>query len=436
MKLNKSRTILVGLAFFTISTFWMLYNNSIPLILKETFDLNEMVAGIIMAADNVLALFMLPLFGMLSDKTNSKVGKRMPYILIGTIVSVIFMMLLLVFDTPTTLVQFIVVLAILLIAMSIHRSPSVALMPDVIPKPLLSKGNAVINLMGAAGGIIALVFIALLSPGEGETNFLLFGAVALVMIIGVAVLFFTLNENKARQEKETAFPEEVDEQEDDNLAFIDNLSKGNTSKTKLSKPKRNSLLLILVSIFFWFFGYNAIVSAYSKYAVVEWGLTDGMYAYALIVAQVAAIVAFIPIGMAATKIGRKKTILMGIATLTVAFGAIGFFKEFSTFILVLFVFAGFGWAAINVNSYPMVVSLSKGSDIGKYTGYYYTASMASQIVTPIASGYLLEYVGYWTLFPYAALFVAISAITMIFVKHGDSRPKKLESKIEAFDVED
>ncbi len=425
MKLNKTRTLIVGLAFFTISTFWMLYNNSIPLILKETFDLNEVLAGFIMSVDNILALFMLPLFGMLSDKTSSRIGKRMPYILIGTILSVVLMMLLIVFDTPSTLVPFIVILGILLIAMSIYRSPAVALMPDVTPKPLLSKGNAVINLMGAAGGIIALIFIAILSPGEGETNFALFGAVAAVMLVGVAILFFTFDENKARKEKEDNFPDET------NL-----VKESGEPKAVMSKSKRNSLILILASIFLWFFGYNAIVSAYSKYAVIEWGLTEGMYAHALIIAQVAAIIAFIPIGFIATKIGRKRTIITGIITLTIAFGSVGFFKEWNNIILAMFVLAGFGWAAINVNSYPMVVSLSKGSDIGKYTGYYYTASMASQIVTPIVSGALLEYVGYWTLFPYAALFVILSAVTMIFVKHGDSRPAKLKNKIEAFDVED
>lgn len=421
MKLNKSRTIIVGLAFMTIAAFWQLYNNSIPLILKNTFHLGDDIQGYIMAADNVLALLLLPFFGMLSDKTNTKIGKRMPYIVVGTILAVVLMMLLIFFDTPTTLIPFVVVLGILLLAMGIYRSPSVALMPDVTPKPLLSKGNAVINLLGAAGGILALIFIALLSPGEGETQFMLFGAVAVTMIIGVAVLFFSLKENKAREEKEAISPIEPE---------------AVAVKAKLSGPKLTSLILILVSIFLWFFGYNAIVSAYSKYAEVQWGLTEGSYAYALILAQVAAIAAFIPIGMFATKIGRKKTILFGILTLTIAFGSVGFFKEFNFMILVMFVLAGFGWAAINVNSYPMVVSLSKDADIGKYTGYYYFASMLSQIFTPIVSGYLLKYVGYWTLFPYAALFVALSAGTMMFVKHGDSKPKKLESKIEAFDVED
>lgn len=425
MKLNNKRTVLVGLGFFTICTFWQLYNNVIPLMLKQTFDLNEAVAGVIMGADNMLALFMLPLFGMLSDKTNTKLGKRMPYVLVGTALSVVMMVLLVLFNTPTTLIHFSIVLGVLLIAMSIYRSPAVALMPDVTPKPLLSKGNAIINLLGTFGGIVALILIAVASPKAGESYMMLFIAVALIMVIGVVIMYVKIKENKFRQENELSSPEPKAEEKQEQGEIA-----------KLSKAKRNSLLFMLASIFLWFFGYNAIVSAYSKYAVVQWNLDGGLYAYALLVAQGTALVAFLPIGAIATKVGRKKTILIGIAILTVAFGGAGLFKEFSWFILVLFGLAGIGWAAINVNSYPMVVSLSKGSDIGKYTGYYYTASMASQIVTPILSGLLLEYVGYWTLFPYGALFVALSAVTFVYVKFGDSKPKALESKLEAFDVED
>lgn len=425
MKLNNKRTVLVGLGFFTICTFWQLYNNVIPLMLKQTFDLNEAVAGVIMGADNMLALFMLPLFGMLSDKTNTKLGKRMPYVLVGTALSVVMMVLLVLFNTPTTLIHFSIVLGVLLIAMSIYRSPAVALMPDVTPKPLLSKGNAIINLLGTFGGIVALILIAVASPKAGESYMMLFVAVALIMVIGVVIMYVKIKENKFRQENELSSPEPKAEEKQEQGEIA-----------KLSKAKRNSLLFMLASIFLWFFGYNAIVSAYSKYAVVQWNLDGGLYAYALLVAQGTALVAFLPIGAIATKVGRKKTILIGIAILTVAFGGAGLFKEFSWFILVLFGLAGIGWAAINVNSYPMVVSLSKGSDIGKYTGYYYTASMASQIVTPILSGLLLEYVGYWTLFPYGALFVALSAVTFVYVKFGDSKPKALESKLEAFDVED
>ena len=423
MKLNKKRSILVGLAFMTISSFWVLYDSVIPLILKGTFQFSEVITGYIMSVDNVLALFMLPLFGMLSDKTNTRMGKRMPFIVFGTIAAVVLIFMLSYFNTPNTLIPFVVVLGLLLIAMSTYRSPAVALMPDVTPKPLLSKGNAVINLMGTVGGIFALLAIGQLSPKEGNNYFTLFAAIAGFMVLGVVILFFTVRENKCREENPDS---KVETNKDGSVV----------ESSKLPPEKLLSLVLILGSIFLWFMGYNAVTTAYSRYAVYHWGMENGLYAYALMVAQGAALLWFIPVGLIATKIGRKKTILIGIGMLAAAFILVSFFQTFSIAILALFALAGMGWATINVNSYPMVVSLSKGHDVGKYTGYYYFASMGAQIATPILSGYLLEHVGYWTLFPYAGLFVILSAVTFLFVKHGDIKPQKLESKIEAFDVED
>ncbi|MBN2880196.1 MAG: MFS transporter [Clostridia bacterium] len=423
MKLNKSRSILVGLAFMTISSFWVMYDSVIPLILKGTFNFSEVITGYIMSIDNVLALFMLPLFGMLSDKTNTRIGKRMPYVVFGTIAAVILIILLSYFNNQDTLVPFVVVLGLLLIAMSVYRSPAVALMPDVTPKPLLSKGNAVINLMGTVGGILALLAIGQLSPKVGHNYFNLFVSIAAFMVLGVAILFFTIKENKCREEN----PDSKTESGDDKSSGV---------SSKLPRDKAISLVLILGSIFLWFMGYNAVTTAYSRYAVYHWGMENGLYAYALMVAQGAALLWFIPVGMIATKIGRKKTIIIGIGMLAAAFIAVSFFPTFNVLILVLFALAGMGWATINVNSYPMVVALSKGHDVGRYTGYYYFASMGAQIATPILSGYLLEHVGYWTLFPYAGLFVVLSAGTFLFVKHGDIKPVKLNSKLEAFDVED
>jgi len=423
MKLNKSRTILVGLAFMTISSFWVMYDSIIPLILKGTFQFSEVITGYVMSVDNVLALFMLPLFGMLSDKTNTRMGKRMPYVVFGTIAAVILMFFLSYFNHPDSLLPFVVVLGLLLIAMSTYRSPAVALMPDVTPKPLLSKGNAVINLMGTVGGILALLAIGQLSPKVGHSYFNVLVTIAGFMLLGVAVLFFTISENKCREENSDS-------------KITVNKDKSDKVSSKLPADKALSLVLILGSIFLWFMGYNAVTTAYSRYAVYHWEMENGLYAYALMVAQGAALLWFIPVGLIATKIGRKKTILIGIGMLAMAFIIVSFFTTFSVLILALFALAGMGWATINVNSYPMVVSLSKGHDVGKYTGYYYFASMAAQIFTPILSGYLLEHVGYWTLFPYAGLFVVLSAITFLFVKHGDVRPLKLESKLEAFDVED
>ena len=421
--------MLVGLAFMSICAFWQVYDNIIPLILENTFHLSATVTGAVMGIDNLLALFMLPLFGALSDKTNTRIGRRMPYILFGTIVAAVGFVLLLFAQQSENFVLFMSFLGIVLIAMSIYRSPAVALMPDVTIKPLRSKANAIINLMGAIGGALVLGATPLLVRSGSDNYFALFTTLAAFMIIGVAVLFFTVNENAcvAEMRKESA-AYGIDETSDDDEKSEDN--------KKMTPEVRKSFLLILSSIFLWFMGYNAVTTGFTRYAQNVWERDVGNAAMILMVAQVAAIISYIPVGIIATKIGRRKTILCGVAMLTAAFGASMLFVGFSYFMFVFFALAGIAWAFINVNSYPMVVEMSKGPNIGKYTGYYYFFSMAAQTVTPAFSGVFVDNFGWRTLFPYGAIFLALSFVTMLFVKHGDSRPVAPKSKLEAFDVDD
>lgn len=445
MKLNKTRTFLVGLAFMSICMFWQMYDNVIPLILKNTFGIGDTIAGAIMALDNVIALFLLPLLGSLSDKCSTRIGKRMPFILFGTAASVLLMTLIPLMDnlyaaSPQNvyLIIFIVVLGLLLIAMGTYRSPAVALMPDVTPKPLRSKANAIINLMGAVGGIIYLIITTFLysesrTKGLAHVNYQpLFVIVATFMVLSVLVLFLTIKEPKLTAECEAY---EAKHPEDD-------LEKVNeeTGETYIPKDVMRSLNLVLISIALWFMGYNAVTTSFTKYAQQEWDMSLGSSSLCLTIATAAAIVSYIPIGELASKIGRKKTILTGVVVLAANFlaGMVLTFTMhgFSPVLYVIFCLIGFAWAAINVNSLPMVVEMCKGSDIGKFTGYYYTFSMAAQIVTPILSGALLQYVGYWTLFPYGALFVGLSFLTMLQVRHGDNKPSVPKDKLEMFDVED
>ena len=418
MKLNYKRTILIGLAFFSICAFWQMYDTLIPLILRDTFKIGDAASGWIMAADNVLALFMLPLFGRLSDRTDTKLGRRMPFIVGGTLLAVVLMTALIGADAPGRFPVFIALLGLLLIAMGTYRSPAVALMPDVTPKPLRSKANAVINLMGALGGVYTLVAIQLLvgKHADGRANYApVFYAVAALMAAAVLLLIWRVNENALRQENEANEPAGAGE--------------------KLPKEMMRSLALILASVALWFMGYNAVTTAYSKYFTRMWGDLSGA-ANCLMIATIGAVVSYIPVGIISSKIGRKRMILIGVAILAVCFALAGMIKTFGFHIYILFVVIGFAWAAINVNSYPMVVEISRAGDVGKYTGYYYTFSMAAQILTPILSGWLLEHVGYHTLFPYSAICVALAFITMLLVKHGDNRPDAAGSVLEHFDVED
>lgn len=412
MKLNYKRTILVGFAFFLISTFWGAYDAIVPKILDNKFGLNQTWSGAIMSFDNILAVFMLPLFGSLSDKMGTKYGKRTPFIFFGTILAVIFFVLL---GFVEYLWLFIAVLLLTLISMATFRSPAVALMPDVTVKPLRSKANAVINLMGTAGGIIALAFGIIFKTGaEGKTDFSWYIiAICAVMIVGLIVFLLTVKEN--------AWADEM--AKDTEQLGLAEAATEDGEKRKLTRPEFKSLCLILASVALWYIGYNAVTSRYSVYAEevlhVDFNTT-------LIVAQVAAVIAYIPVGIVASKIGRRKSILSGIVMLTSAF-IIGSFMRAGVSELVMFpifALAGIGWATINVNSFPMVVELAKGGDVGKYTGYYYTASMSAQIVTPILSGILMDNISWTVLFPYAAIFAAGSFATMFFVKHGDARPEK------------
>lgn len=421
MKLNYKRTMLVGFAFFLITAFWTSYDSAINLILTNKFGIKPGLRGFILALDNIFAVVMLPIFGAISDKcVNCKYGRRTPFIFIGTIVAAALFAILGFIDSIGV---FIVALLFCLLAMSFFRSPAVALMPDVTVKPLRSKGNAIINLMGTVAGVIALVLGMVFSTNvPGKTDFGSYMiSISVLMLISLAVFMFTVKEKKWSREMEMDTEKYgIKEEEEDDQP-----------KRRLSRPELISLFLILASVALWYMGYNAVTSVFADYATNILGVDQNS---TMIIAQAAAAAAFIPAGIIATKIGRRRTILIGVAILGVSFLAATFItagKSAMLLMYILFATAGIGWATINVNSFPMVVELAKGGDVGRYTGFYYTASMSAQILTPILSGILIEAMDYSVLFPYAALFVAFSFVTMYFVKHGDVKAEKVGA-LEAF----
>ncbi len=437
--------ILTGLAFFTISAFWQLYDYVIPLILKYSLSLGDTVNGVVMALDNIVAVIMLPLFGVISDRTSNRMGRRKPYILYGTLAAVTCMMLIPLAAHSRQTWLFILGLGLVLVSMATYRSPAVALMPDITPKPQRSKGNAVINLMGAIGGALILLLNGFLAPDSKNPDtanyWPIFLATAGIMLAGTIVLMFTVNEprlvHKMRLDSAAMGidPEEA-------------LETAPQAKRNLEPGVLASMILILVSIFFWFMGYNAVTTAFSRYVTQpSFGMTEKQGSFILMVAVIAATLAFIPIGIVSSRIGRKKSIMGGIMLLVLVFGTATLYKGYSPLMYVSFGLAGIAWAAINVNSLPMVLEMAKGASVGRFTGFYYTASMAAQIVTPVLSGALLEYghtilgsddpfAGYAFLFPYAAIFIALSLVTMLFVRHGDSRPEAPKSRLEAYDTAD
>ena len=503
MKLNYKRIILVGFAFFLICSFWQAYDNTIPLILTNKFGMSQAWSGVIMALDNVLALFMLPLFGAISDKHHSKWGRRTPFIVVGTLIAAVMLIALSFVDnaqlhhisdvaaiddpaaletiydreadetlltpggqkfvlsrqftkeeftqirsqitvdgaavtnpdytnyvmparqacawdatakSPVTLVFFIALLLVILVSMAVFRSPAVALMPDVTLKPLRSKANAVINLMGSAGGILVLV-LGMVFATSAVRNSLMsytgyFAVIAAIMLAALVVFMLAVRENEWAAEMQQQSVE----------LGLEDKEEAATGERKLSVDEVRSLIFLLLSIVLWFFGYNAVTSKYSVYAS---NILHKDYNLTLIIAQAAAIISYLPVGFIASRVGRKKTILAGVVMLTAAFTIAAFMSAESPTMLMnaMFALAGIAWATINVNSFPMVVEMCSGGNVGKYTGFYYTASMAAQVATPMLSGLLMDRMGMHVLFPYAAVFTALAFVTMLFVRHGDSKPE-------------
>ena len=522
MKLNYKRTVLVGFAFFLICAFWQVYDVTIAMTLTSKFGLSQTASGVVMALDNILALFLLPLFGGISDRCKARSGRRTPFVRTGTVLAVVFLMLLSMADNaqlknidaytkvndpatmeriydeqhdtllktpegveyrledlytreefaqlttssttteknsfgrevevnlytrfvvparqacaaavthenPMTVVVFLGILLLLLISMATFRTPAVALMPDVTLKPLRSKANAVINLMGNAGGIIVLALGSVLAISKVSNAYMsytrVYAIVGGIMLAALAVFLVAVKE-----------PKWVAEMQRESIRLgLDKAEEPVRAGTgrKLGRAELTSLVFLLASIVLWFFGYNAITSKYTVYAQ---NVLDKDATTTLLLANVAAIVSYLPVGMVASRLGRKKTILAGVAMLFTAFftGCFLTASSPSWLMTAMFILAGIAWASINVNSFPMVVEMCSGADVGKYTGYYYTASMAAQSLTPTVSGIFMDKIAMTTLFPYASIFVALAFFTMLMVRHGDS---KVEAKrgLEALDIDD
>ena len=435
IKLDYKRTALVGLAFLTVNAVWQLYNTEVPLILEEmiralletsgnsgiiaAFPVNTVI-NFIMSLDNIMAIFLLPILGKMSDKTNTRFGKRMPYIIVGVIATALFLPFVPLFYTKGSLIGVIVMLFGVLVSMSIYRTPAVALMPDVTPKPLRSKANAIINLMGAAGNVTVAAFAAIVSifaaKNGGIYYTVLFIFTAIVILIALAVLLLTVNENKLVSE----MPPDIETEEE--RLIREGKGKAVHASVKVS------LFFILTAVFCWYMAYGCIETNFSRFAKDVLEMSG--YTVPMLVATVSALVFFLPLGIVSGKLGRKNTILLGLAVLLLC-AILSTFVTNHVILYILFALIGISWAAINVNSYPMVVEMAKGGDIGKYTGIYYTFQSAAQIITPMLSGILIDvadavfskYIGNGLriLFPYAAIFIAAALIVMLFVKHGDSK---------------
>lgn len=488
MKLDKARVFKVGIAFIIVMLFWEVYDFAVPILLDRTYGLSATWRGVIMGLDNILAIVLLPLFGSLSDKSKGKVfGRRTPFIVIGTLLAGILVMLLIAIENtefnklvemgvknidqlvskgyldskyldpiyqtinaesplfeqfsidfhaaqvkmaitntianPTSLVLFIIVLFVLLVTMSAFRAPVVALMPDVTIKPLRSGANAIMNFMGGIGGFISIGLYSLFAPDYGSFV-LLFLLLVMFMYMLLAGYMLLVNEKKfvnLRYEEERKW-NVIDEEETE-------------GQEKLSKGKIISLLLILASIFFWFMGYNAVRSHLSVYVTDKLLMESSGVGLINFANGLGGALALIPVGFMSGKIGRKKSTLIGFALASIAFFPCLFVNSKTAYIVgICFVLAGIGLIIVNVNTLPMVCEMSKGSNVGKYTGYYYVASMSAQAVAPFFAGLFMDKFGDNVMFVFASINILIAFIVMLFVKHGDNKPTKEEIKSNIMDI--
>lgn len=451
-KLNIQRTILIGLAFFTITMFWEVYDSIMPLFLMD-FNLSSFQTGVVMALDNILALVLLPFMGLFSDrfpqKLRSKLGRRMPFIVAGSVLASVTFCVLNFAHNTNNLILMLVVTAFTLVFMCLYRTPAVSLMPDVTPKPMRSKANAIINIMGTVGGIITLVLMTfLLQKTEVDfvngmavynlvgNNWILVGIISSLMVLSSLVMVFKVKENKFAEEC-TQIQTELGLTSDEEDKIVEDGIKAELKKEKISpfahmtRGQVASFFFLLLSVFLWYMAYNGAKTHFSVFALTTIG--EPNFTLPLLLANASAFVMFMPASMIANKLGRKKTILLGVILLTLGFGLGAVSLFFAPAIIkvamyIAFLLIGAGWATINVHSYVMSVEMATDKTIGTFTGIYYTFSMSAQIITPVLAGLVMD-IDSRFLLVYCAVFSALAFLTMLFVRHGnvgggDSEPTK------------
>lgn len=431
LKLNYRNTFMIGFGFLASSLVWSIYNAFVPLLLEQRFLLSTATIGTIMTIDNFFGVIFQPLVGALSDRTITKRGRRMPWIIVGLPICAILFAFI---PRMRALGAMMAVIVIFNLVMSLWRSPVIALMPDVTPKSLRSLANGVINLMGGIGAIVAFGVGGALAKVNDTLPFLM-GSILMLFALAMLVIFvrepIALKIKQSRGLKFT--PREMrlwrEAQEHKLLenTIIENKEDKVSGKDRyaafkaLSGTQKRSLMFLLLAILFWFCAYNAIETFFTLYATNVLGVSDGSASQMLTAFSLSFVAFALPAGMLAEKIGRKRTILIGLTGLVVVFIPALRVTD-TTLLLILLLVGGVFWSCVNINSLPMVVELATSESIGAFTGYYYFFSFSAAIVSPILFGWIRDVTeDYSTLFIYSVIAFAIALVMMIFVKHGDHK---------------
>lgn len=413
------KTWLLGFGFFSISLVWALYNAFVPLFLKKYLDSAALI-GFMMTLDNYFGLFLQPFIGRKSDKTDTKFGKRMPYLIVGMPLAALFGALIPLHTSYSLLITFMVLMNL---SMSLYRSPTVALMPDITPPHKRTQANGIINLMGGLGSILAFTVGSKLYDQHIALPFFTSSALTL---ISLCILMIFIRERRDALEYVPAAKSTIDKQPGSEQQPTRVWGRPHTLLATAKRELKPYALewtlptiLLLGAIYFWFFSYQGIEALFTLYATEELSLSDSQASMSLAFFSVAFVAAAIPAGYLGAKLGKKQVISFGIIGLMILFVVISFVNDMTT-LRTLLLLGGVCWALININSYPYVISLGKQSSIGTRTGIYYIASSLAALSSPPLMGLFMDKLGYSSLFFVAAGGMLLALGFIIFVKDHSS----------------
>jgi MFS family permease len=428
LKLRTKTITFISLGFFAVLMFWQLYNYYVPQILTNMLTARNVsnvgtVTGAIIAADSAAAIVIMLLVGAISDKRRTRFGKRMPFIVVASLITVVALPFLPILFLLNSMAGVIVVIGVILTTMNVVRPATVALMPDITPKPLRPKANAIVNFIGYIGAILAggLAMLAgmLLPAGANspvtERSWILlmpFIVACVAIVVAVVVMLFKVKENKLAEELK------------DELDLGERLAETEAAKKpdgKLTRRDKRNLFILCGAMFFWWFAFNAVESWWGVYGN-EGRLGGGpLVSFGPAILAIASLATFLPAVKLTKKMGRKWSVVLGIGLVIAAVIPMTFLTTANALTMLGFVVAGAGWAIINVNAFPMFVEFSRKENVGKFTGYYYIVTMSAQAITPIFAGFIVgDTLGWWALFPYTAIFMAVALAFMLFFKPRNS----------------
>jgi MFS family permease len=391
-----AKTLLLGAGFFGISLIWPIFNNYVPIFLKENFNLSAIAIGFVMTWDNYLNMFVQPVVGARSDRTYTRIGRRKPWMLVGAPLAAIFFVTV---PAMRSVAGIMITILLTNLSMALFRAPTVALLGDLFPSHQRSTANGVINLMGGIGSILAFLVGGVLYS-LGRIAPFAFGAIVMLAAITLVVLFV--------REPVVLGQEKKEEQAEGGLF--------NRIGEIVRSPDRSGLL-ILLAILFWFVGFNALETWLSSFGKFSLGIDEGRMAILTSGLALMFVLFALPSGLLATRFGRRRVILIGIAGLTLLF-LYGLVVTNQLMLIGFLVPAGFFWALINVNSLPMVYDIGGNERIGVYTGLYYLASNIAAVAGPQLVGLLIQVSGdnYRLMFVFSALSMALAGVLMARVR--------------------